>query len=110
MGIKVSVISSPKNRISINKQDRTTVRAVGIAPPQTAADVAAAYNQANAATTIATSAFNYANGISVNASTQLVELTDVDATDIDNNETLVYDEVSGKFVVKEIPIINGGTF
>jgi len=40
----------------------------------------------------------------------IVELKDVDASDIDNNETLVYDEVSGKFVVKEIPIINGGTF
>jgi hypothetical protein len=38
------------------------------------------------------------------------ELRDVDASDLDNNETLVYDEGSGKFVVKEIPIINGGTF
>lgn len=40
----------------------------------------------------------------------IVELKDVDASDVDNNETLVYDEGSGKFVVKEIPIINGGTF
>ena len=40
----------------------------------------------------------------------LVELKDVDSSDADNNETLVYDEVSGKFVVKELPIINGGTF
>lgn len=40
----------------------------------------------------------------------LRELKDVDSTDADNNETLVYDEVSGKFVVKELPIINGGTF
>lgn len=40
----------------------------------------------------------------------VVELKDVDASDVDNNETLVYDESSGKFVVKEIPIINGGTF
>jgi hypothetical protein len=40
----------------------------------------------------------------------LIELKDVDATSVDNNETIVYDEVSGKFVVKEIPIINGGTF
>lgn len=38
------------------------------------------------------------------------ELNDVDASDLDNNETLVYDEGSGKFVVREIPIINGGTF
>lgn len=40
----------------------------------------------------------------------VVELKDVDASDLDNNETLVYDEVSGKFVVKIIPIINGGEF
>jgi ABC-type transport system involved in cytochrome bd biosynthesis fused ATPase/permease subunit len=40
----------------------------------------------------------------------LVNLKDVDASSIDNNETVVYDEVSGKFVIKEIPIINGGTF
>jgi len=38
------------------------------------------------------------------------ELRDVDASDLDNNETLVYDEVSGKFIVKQLPIINGGTF
>ncbi len=40
----------------------------------------------------------------------ITELIDVDASDVDNNETLVYDEGSGKFIVKEIPIINGGTF
>lgn len=42
--------------------------------------------------------------------TSLSQLRDVDTTDADNNETLVYDEVSGKFVIKELPIINGGTF
>lgn len=41
---------------------------------------------------------------------RLAQLKDVDATDVDNNETIVYDEVSGKFVVRELPIINGGTF
>lgn len=40
----------------------------------------------------------------------VVDLKDVDASDVDNNETLVYDENTGKFVVKHIPIINGGTF
>lgn len=38
------------------------------------------------------------------------ELKDVDASDVDNNETLVYDETSGKFVVKAMPLIDGGTF
>ena len=50
------------------------------------------------------------SGISGSVSDTIVELRDVDASDVDNNETLVYDEGRGKFVVKEIPIINGGTF
>lgn len=110
MAVKVSVISNPKNRVSINKQDRTTIRTVGIAAPINDATTTAAFNAANAANVIAVSAFNYANTIATNTATQLVNLTDVDASDVDNNETLVYDDVSGKFVVKEIPIINGGTF
>lgn len=110
MAVKVSVISNPKNRVSINKQDRTTIRTVGIAPPANGEDIAAAFNKANAANIIAVSAYNYANTLALNAATQLVALTDVDATSVDNNETLVYDELSGKFVVKELPIINGGTF
>lgn len=78
MGVKVNVVSTPKNRISINNQQRKTIRTVGVG--------------------------------AINAVDELIDLKDVDATDVDNNETLVYDEVSGKFVVKVIPIINGGTF
>jgi len=37
-------------------------------------------------------------------------LNDVDASDPNENETLVYDEASGKYVVKILPNINGGTF
>lgn len=40
----------------------------------------------------------------------LVQLRDVDASDVDNNETVVYDAAKGKFVVEELPIINGGEF
>lgn len=40
----------------------------------------------------------------------LVELKDVDASDINNNETIVYDAVSGKFKIEELPIVNGGEF
>lgn len=78
MAIKVTVVSPSKNRISINKQDRSTIRTVAVGLDQ---------------------AVDY-----------LTELKDVDASDVDNNETLVYDEATGKFVVKELPIINGGTF
>lgn len=40
----------------------------------------------------------------------LVELKDVDASSISGNNTVVYDEASGKFKIEELPIVNGGTF
>jgi len=40
----------------------------------------------------------------------LVQLKDVDASDIDDNETVVYDAASGKFKIEELPLINGGEF
>lgn len=40
----------------------------------------------------------------------LTQLKDVDASDVDNNETVVYDQSAGKFVIKELPVINGGEF
>ena len=51
-------------------------------------------------------------GISATAqkTNYLSGLADVDASDPDNNETLVYDAVSGKYVIKELPVVNGGTF
>lgn len=109
----INVVSTPKNRISVDKQDRTTIRSIGIAGRLTAEDAAkitTAYDQSNTSIGISISAYNYANNLVLNAATQLVTLTDVDATSLDNNETLVYDEQTGKFVVKELPIINGGTF
>ena len=40
----------------------------------------------------------------------LTQLKDVDASDIDDNETVVYDAASGKFKIEELPLINGGEF
>ena len=40
----------------------------------------------------------------------LEELTDVNATLKANNNTLVYDASSGTYIVKELPVVNGGTF
>jgi hypothetical protein len=76
MAVKVTVNSVSPNRVSINNQQRTSIRTVGVAPPEG----------------------------------QLANLTDVDATDPDNNETLVYDETLQKYVIKILPNINGGTF
>jgi hypothetical protein len=44
------------------------------------------------------------------ASQQLRGLTDVNATTLINNEAVIYDAGSDKFVVKVIPVIDGGTF
>lgn len=78
MGIKVLVNSTGSNRVSINNQQRKTIRTVGIS---------------------ATSQID-----------ELAELKDVDATDPDNNETLVYDASSQKYVVKTLPVIDGGSY
>ena len=80
MAVKVTVNSSSPNRVSINNQQRTTIRTVGIAAQE------------------------------ANIINRIVNLVDVDATSLDNNETLVYDEATDKYVVKVLPNINGGTF
>lgn len=79
MAVKVTVVSDNKNRISINNQNRTSIRTVAITPD-------------------------------IGVLTSLSSLTDVNATDPNENETLVYDEASGKYVVKTLPNISGGTF
>lgn len=68
-------------RVTIRAPQRQEVRAVGIQPQQAQAGV-----------------------------TQLRNLTDVDSTSLDNNETVVYDSDTDKFVVKALPAINGGTY
>lgn len=40
----------------------------------------------------------------------LVELKDIDASSFFGNNTVVYDEASGKFKIEELPVVNGGTF
>lgn len=41
---------------------------------------------------------------------RLALLTDVDASDPNDNETLVYDQTLDKYVIKTLPIVDGGTF
>lgn len=52
------------------------------------------------------SSISYGGGAAQNLS----QLSDVDATDADNGETLVYDDSLNKYVVKVLPKIQGGTF
>lgn len=73
---KITVHTTPKNRITINNGKTGEVKSVSATV-----------------------------GV-----TTLRNLRDVDATSLNNNETVVYDEASDRFVVKELPIVNGGTF
>jgi hypothetical protein len=79
---KITVTTTPKNRISINTQQKGVVRvgSTGL------------------------------TGAGLGSTNRLANMLDVDASDADTNETLVYDEGTGKFVVKELPVLNGGTF
>lgn len=53
---------------------------------------------------------NTGGGVGAAGVNRLTQLYDVDATNRSNNDTIVYDAVSDKFVVEELPIINGGEF
>lgn len=76
--MKVTVNSTPQNRISINNQSREIIRAVNVVPEQ--------------------------------PGTELRTLNDVNASNLVTNHTIVYEAGTDKFVVKELPIVNGGTF
>lgn len=78
----ITVRTTPKNRVSINSGGtKKLIVNTGAAGPASAT-----------------------------ATDTIRELKDVDASDVDNNETLVYDDNSGKFVVKTLPKLDGGTF
>jgi len=49
-------------------------------------------------------------GFPVDLKTELRQLTDVNATDLTSNNTIVYDSTADKFVVSVLPKISGGTF
>jgi len=49
-------------------------------------------------------------GIAAGSANRLTGLQDVDASSSDNNETLVYDSASGKYVIKTLPVVDGGSF
>ena len=83
MGNRITVSTRPGNRVAVDSPQRdqaVTVKMVGT------------------------------SALGVGGADRLIELLDVDATSVDNNETVVWDEIEGKFVIKELPIVNGGDF
>lgn len=53
---------------------------------------------------------NIVRTVTLSPETTLRGLHDVDATTILNNDTVVYDSSSDKFVVRNILLVDGGTF
>ena len=49
-------------------------------------------------------------GLATTANVALAQLTDVQIVNSQNNNTIVYDSVIGKYVNKELPVLNGGSF
>lgn len=80
MGIRAVINSSTSTRISINNQQRQTVRSV-ISPIN-------------------------AGG----SATKLTDLTDVQTVQLVDNATVVYDSIDQNFKIKPLPSIEGGTF
>lgn len=50
-------------------------------------------------------------GLSALAQTaRLADLIDVNASDSDNNETLVYNSATQKYEIKTLPVVDGGSY
>jgi hypothetical protein len=47
---------------------------------------------------------------SLSDNNRLSRLEDVDASDPDNNETLVYNSITQKYEVKTLPVVDGGSY
>lgn len=85
MSSNITIRTTPKSRVSLNTGSRNKL-------------------------TVKTGSAVPGGGAPTSEIDTIRELRDVDASDLDTNETLVYDGSSGKFVVKELPLIDGGTF
>jgi len=81
MSIKVEINTSPGNRVAIDSQQKSTVRTIGIG----ASSASAQYDE-------------------------LIKLNDVVSVNPANNQILVYDSTAGKYTIKTLPTIDGGSF
>ena len=78
--MSIKVNTQPKNRVSINIPQHADIRSVGV-------------------TNKAATAVEY-----------LRSLKDVNSANLTDNDTVVYDSASDKFIIRELPIVNGGNF
>lgn len=98
MATKVIVNSTSPNRVS-NKTTAVNVNVNSVSPNRVSVNN---QQRATVRTVGVIPEIEFVN--------RLALLTDVDASDPNNNETLVYDQTLNKYVIKTLPNINGGTF
>ena len=53
---------------------------------------------------------NTLNGVGGIGAEKLTQLKDVDASNVQDGETVVYDAEEGKFKIEELPHVDGGEF
>lgn len=82
MGTNIRVVNPNGNSVSINRQG----------------------TQRNIRTVVVPAA------TSGSGATQFSQLTDVDATGAANNEVVVYNDQTNKYEVRDITLVDGGTF
>jgi hypothetical protein len=120
MGFKVVVNSASKNRVSVNTQQKQTIGFVQTSSDSNTESAISVYAPMSYGSVINTDGKNRVSlnsrkketvrFIRTSATSRLDSLLDVDSSDADNNEVLVFDAVSGKYVVKVLPILDGGSF
>lgn len=109
MSVKVTVNSTPGNRVALNTQQRETIRTVtiGTAGSMTLEgleDVNATGKANNFVLVYNAPTQKYV--VKAAPAMTLESLTDVDSSGKANNYTLVYNAITQKYVVKEVPAIN----
>lgn len=87
---RVTVTSGGSTRVLISSLPRTAVRSVALQP------------QTNISNTV--------NNIYPSGAARFIDLLDVDASDSDNNEVVVFDSTANTYVVKTLPTVDGGDF
>jgi hypothetical protein len=116
MGFKVVVtsvsrnrVASSKNSVQVSQNDSTSTTLIGI-NSQTTKLTSLVQSEAKNRISVNSQKNETVRFIRSSATSRLDSLLDVDASDADNNETLVYDATTGKYVVRTIPNLDGGNF
>jgi hypothetical protein len=111
MSVKVTVNSTPGNRVALNTQQRETIRTVTIGRGSGGSMTLEGLDDVNATGksnnyVLVYDSVTQTYVVKAAPAMTLESLTDVDSSGKANNYTLVYNAITQKYVVKEVPAIN----